>query len=252
MNNIHFFLNKENIDTLWDVICDIQIFKKLPKNYKENVFDVFHNNLNGFYEVESKKTVNLIDLNKKCVLLILNYIQTKYSFKLSQKIKIHDDYDDKSITYAEIQNDKRTQFEKDLHLKKQDFENLIKLKVPPIPNFSDKYEENPIVESIQEIILKRNYDISQINNTFQENSSKKWLNSLDTSIKSEKINDDKKNVSWGNNEEIEFEDNDNDNNIFLKLKQIPYKNNEDRFIFIENEIKKMNLKINELINILKK
>ena len=255
--SIQNFLKKENVDTLWDVIVDEDIFKFLSKDIQEKVLQVFMDNIRGFFSVEMKKTTQLIDMNKKYILLILTHIRNNYPNQIHNKIKIYNDLPVKeSITYEEIHNEKKSQFEKDLQKRQEDFTNAMTLQVPEVPEFSDNFKETPISEMdkmIKEITAKRNYDVEQINKSNQgtiENADT-WLKPQETSVKSEKLNpninkpitqennsrlkylnvDDitliqkGKNVTWGQNEEYNIptleDDTDSDNNIFKKLKKIP-------------------------------
>jgi len=284
--SITTFLNEENLKVLWDVIIDADILKFQPKIYQEKIFQIFLVNSKGFYEVERKKINNLIELNKKYILLILNHIKQTAINPQPNKIKILDEIpkpqvEKELITYEEIQNDRKSQFEKDLNKRRQDFENIMTIKAPPVPEFSDKYEDTPIEEMdkiIKEMTAKRNYDVEQINrnNIYKQQTSQvdNWLKPQETSLKSEKIsnnnnntntntntNINKKNVSWGKNqtkeikldiEEYNEEIENMDDNIFKKFKQIVpekliNKNNEINNLKInelENEVKNINEKIN--------
>ena len=61
------FLNKDNVNMLWDVISDEEIFRSLSREFQSEVSQIFIYNIVGFYEVESKKTPNLIEINKNCI-----------------------------------------------------------------------------------------------------------------------------------------------------------------------------------------
>ena len=255
--NINNFLNKENINTLWDVISDEEIFKFLSRDIQSKISNLFSNNIKGFFETERTKTNSLIDLNKKYILLILNHIKKSYPYQ-PNKIKIYDELPvnehitvKEHITVEEIQNDRKTQFEKDLQQRQQEFENIINVKVPPVPEFADKCEEIPISEMdkiIKEMTAKRNYDVEQINRNYSAdvNQTNNWLMSQETSLKTEKlspqknkeeekhkysrfnflnleevdqnniISPTKKNVTWGDNEEFD----EVEENIFNKLKKV--------------------------------
>lgn len=225
------FLNKENISTIWEVIIDEDIFKFLTRDIQENIFQMFTNNIKGFYEAEKSKTTQLMDLNKKYILLILSYITKNYPQKIPNKIKIsNEEANNELITYEELQNDRKTQFEKDLIKKQEEFENTINVKPPPVPEFSDKYEDKPISEMnilIKEITSKRNYDVEQINYNYQTtgNQVNNWLKPQDTSIKLEKFNS-----------HLSFEDNNqtNTNNKKLKYLNLEDENN----ITINNLVQK--------------
>jgi hypothetical protein len=50
--NINNFLYKENLNTLWDVISDEDIFKFLSRDIQSKVAELFTNNVKGFFEIE--------------------------------------------------------------------------------------------------------------------------------------------------------------------------------------------------------
>jgi hypothetical protein len=259
--SIQSFLKKDNVETLWDVIIDENIFKFLSKDNQIKVYNIFVENIKGFFENEKNNSVNLIDINKKYILLILNYIKNTYSNQIPNKIKIYEESPVKElITYEEIQSDKKTQFEKDLMKRQNDFTNAMALPTPEVPEFTDKFTDSPISEMdkmIKEITAKRNYDVEQINRSFQtqnsNESSDEWLKPQETSIKKEKLNNKiigninklnleerEKNVTWGENKEIflpsieEDQESNYENNIFNKLKKI------------NNSPENITLKINEV------
>lgn len=250
------FLKKENIDTLWDVIIDEDIFKFLTREIQVNVFKLFNENMKGFFDVERIKTSKLVEMNKKYILLILNHIKKNYPNNMPSKIKIFNDSETKEpITYEEIQNEKKTQFEMELMKKQQEFTNSMSLQVPEVPDFKDNFTDEPISEMdkmIKEITAKRNYDVEQISkaNKGSIENADTWLKPQETSVKSEKLTPNisqhiiqetnsrskyqtiedtevqkNKNVSWGQNEEYNIpslsDEMDEDNNIFNKLKKIP-------------------------------
>jgi len=256
--SIQRFIKKENVDTLWDVIIDEDIFKFLSREVQGKIFQVFLDNIKGFFDVEKNNTTELIDMNKKYILLILTHIKKTYPNQMPNKIKIYNEDQVKGpITYEEIQNEKKTQFEKDLMKRQEDFTNAMALPVPEVPEFSDKFKDIPISEMdrmIKEITAKRNYDVEEINRVNQvtiENADN-WLKPQETSVKSEKlvskvqsnnqsiqennsrlkylnlednrIIEKNKNVTWGQNEEFDLpslnDENDFDNDIFKKLKKV--------------------------------
>jgi hypothetical protein len=231
--DVQDFIKKDNIDTIWEVIIDSDIFKFLTRDIQVNILKLFNQNIKGFFEVERTKTTNLIEMNKKYILLILNYIKKNYPHNMPNKIKIYNEFETKEpITYEEIQNEKKTQFESDFMKRQQEFTNAMTLAVPETPEFKDKYIDEPINEMekiIKEMTAKRNYDVEQINRSYQKDSDQ-WLKSQETSIKSEKfifdelqkqqdknqgrfkyLNNDNlekgKSVSWGENQEFQMGEN---------------------------------------------
>ena len=241
--NINNFLNKENLTTLWDVISDEDIFKFLSRDIQSKIAQLFSNNVKGFFETEKTKTNSLVDINKRYIMLILNHIKKTYTQQMPSKIKILDETPTKEfITAEELQNERKSQFDKDLNKRQEEFENIMAVKAPPVPNFLDKYEDKPIGEMdkiIKDMTAKRNYDVEQItkNSVIDDN----WLKPQETSVKSEKITKEnqpinesrfrylnidtqqvsptKKTVTWGNN--TETSDSEIEENIlFKKLKKV--------------------------------
>jgi hypothetical protein len=291
--NINNFLHKENLNTLWDVISDEDIFKFLSRDIQSKVAELFTNNFKGFFEIEKTKTTSLVDINKKYIMLILNHIKKTYTQQMPNKIKILDETPVKEIiTAEELHNERKSQFDKDLFKRQEEFENIMAVKAPPVPNFLDKYEDKPIGEMdkiIKEMTSKRNYDVEQItkNSVIDDN----WLKPQETSIKSEKITKEpqqinesrfkylnadtqqqsptKKNVTWGNNAETsdsEIEETlfkklkkikqpeiEFDNNISLSFEEINNNvSNEDKIKELQSEVKQLNSKLDMIINLLQK
>lgn len=284
MTNTDFFKNA-NIDMLWDVIIDEEIFKNKQPAIQTEIRNTFLNNIQGFYKIENQNTSSLIDLNKKYILIILNYIKNSFSPQKTQnissqqiprKIKISDEpIKDKKelITYEDIQNDRTSQFEKDLNKYKDEFNDAMSLPIPPVPNFSDNEKDLPIGEMekmIKEMTDKRNYDVELINRNISGNKADNWLKPQETSIKSEKFQQPpqikdlntkpqldaiKKNVTWGENESVELTQNyadfNMDSDLFKKLKKVtgPGPNEIEtigEISLLKEDIKKINNKLEML------
>ena len=240
--NTTSFLNNENVKVLWDVVIDEDIIKRQSREFHENILNLFRSNLKGFYDVESQKTTNLIDMNKKYILLILNYANKQIA-QIAQnvkpeyrKIKILDELPQKKvnelITYEEIQNDKRSQFDKDLNRRQEEFSNSMALPVPPVPKFSDNLEDCPINEiekAIKELTSQRNYDVEQINRSNNNSLSSNvdnWLKPQETSVKNDKLSPQAQPLQNGNI---------NGNNSRLKYIKTDNENVENQVISLERE-----------------
>ena len=280
MSNQNFF-KENNISTLWDVIADEDVFKFLSRDNQINVFKIFNDNIKGFFETEKVNETNLINMNKKYILIILNYIKKNFPNNMPNKIKIYQDSETKeAITYEEIQNEKKSQFEMNLAKRQEEFTKAMSIDIPKTPEFKDNFIDEPInqmEEMIKEITAKRNYDIEQVTHLQQQDN--KWLKPQETSIKNEKlifssqnqgnikenqqqnkykIQDQKeKNVTWGENEVFlqEEQEQEENENIFKKLKTIKNTNENnfnDRLMIIEEKIEIYNKKIDKILDLLQK
>ena len=237
--NTTSFLNNENVKVLWDVVIDEDIIKRQSREFQENILKLFRNNLKGFYDVESQKTTNLVDMNKKYILLILNYANKQIAQNVKpeyRKIKILDELPQKKvnelITYEEIQNDKRSQFDKDLNRRQEEFSNSMALPVPPVPKFTDNLDDGPITEiekAIKELTSQRNYDVEQINRSNNNSLSSNvdnWLKPQETSVKNDKLSPQAQPLQNGNI---------NGNNSRLKYIKTDNENVENQVISLERE-----------------
>ena len=285
------FLNKENIQVLWDVLVEdpiIQTFCSSQEKIAE-LTKLFESNLKDFYEVERKNCNNLIELNKKYMLLIINYFNSKQNIQNiktstptafhyvnkglsheNRKITIHDESIKQAITYEEIQNERKSQFEKDYSQRQQEFTNAMTLPIPSVPNFSDKMDE-PICEielEIKRIQEQRKYDIEMINNTHQKidntqneldiNKTIDWLQPERTSIKNGK------HISWSDDkneyylnketglEVVQENDINTQPGFFSKLKKIETTNTNNNNIsddisYLKGEVTNLNEQVKLLI-----
>jgi len=243
--SVQNFIKKDNIDTIWDVIIDEEMFKFLSRDIQSNVLKLFNENIKGFFETERIKQTSLIEMNKKYILLILNYIKKNYPNNMPNKIKIYQDSETKeSSTYEEIQNEKKTQFEKDLMKRQEEFTNAMALPLPEVPDFTDKFTDSPISgmeKIIKEITAKRNYDIEQINRKNQEKieNADNWLKPQETSIKSEKLitktneheqPNNQNRLKYLNNQDKNLDKNLDNNTIIEKNKNVSWGLNEEFYL----------------------
>jgi len=238
------FIQKENIQMLWDVVSDEDIFKFLSPDIQSSVYNVFINNIQGFFEVERTKSNSLVDMNKKFILLILNHIRKTYPYQPS-KIKIYTDPPVKElITYEEIHNDRKSQFDKDFSKRQEEFEDFMAIKAPPVPEFTDPVGKNdtPIKEMdkiLKEMQAQRNYEVEQINKIYSNpninsNQPDNWLKPQETSLKSEKFQGEKSKPEEGQNYSRFKFLNDIENNLSSNTtkKNVSFSNNDEVNTFI--------------------
>lgn len=288
------FLKEKNVKMLWDVVSDEDIFRFLTPDNQIKIYQLFLNNIEGFSENEGTKTNSLVDLNKKYILLILNHIKKTYS---PSKIKIHNEQQQQPlkelITFEEIQNDRKSQFEQDFNRIQEEFEDSISIKPPPLPEFTDPKgkTDEPIKEMdkiLKEMQSRRNYEVEQINRSYNTSNVDNWLKPQETSLKTEKYENmkqevqtnnrfkylneldnnltPKKNVTFNNNDqvntfisELEEVQDDEEINLFSKFKKVNKKEDnitlsineeEDRISKLERSVTNLNEKMDKIISLL--
>ena len=283
--SVNDFLTKQNVDLLWEVIIDDDLFKNKPKELINQIGSIFTQNLRGFNEAEKNNSNTLMSMNKRFIGLMLNHSR---SIIISNKNPTSVQKQKELITSTDLQTERMTQFEKELSQKQSEFTNAMSLPVPPVPKFSDNNLDEPMGEmelAIKKAVEQRNYDIEQVSKNLNKSNADSWLKSQETSLKSEKIvplknqnfpvqnslkyikidNENientiikkdiidlgpKKQITW-EDENISFkivdkEENDTiENNIFKKLKKISPETNEEI-----NKEGNESFKINNRMNIL--
>lgn len=285
------FLNKENLTIIWDVISDEETFKFLSRDKQTKIAQVFENNLTNFYNGEKNKSTNLVDMNKKFILMILKYIKETFP-QQHGKIKIHEEIplnkNKELITNEEIKNQRTSQFERDLNARQMEFENAITIKQPPVPEFGDKLEDKPITDMdriLKEMTEKRNYEVLSIaNNQTQNQNPDSWLKPQETSIQNEKLqkpqskenknvnnngnrlkyikiendeisltNEPKKNVSWDQNLTTDIQSIENNDIEGINIfNKLKKTEQKDRIQILEDEVKFLNSKIDMILDLLNK
>ena len=197
---VNDFLTKQNVSLIWEVIMD-DVLKNKPQEVIIKITNIFNSNLKGFFENEKQKSRNVMELNKKYISLIINYIDANFSQKqphinMQQQHQLKH-VEKELITHDDLQSDRMSQFDNKLNTIKQDFSNAMSLPIPEKPDFSDKLD-TPFTElelEIKKVMEQRNYDIEQINRNNLEantnsntNANTNWLKPQETSVKNEKVN----------------------------------------------------------------
>ena len=223
---------------IWDVISDGDIYKLLSKENQNKVTIIFNNNIKGFFDNECKNPTNLMEMNKKFIILILNYIKNNLSSSSQlNKIKIHEEvlpntHSKELITYEEIQTERQSQFEQEFNKKQEEFSSAMTLSKPQTPEFKDNFNEGPITEMekiIKEITSQRNYEVEQISKYHKPPDN--WLQSKETSIKNEKQINSESDSNNNNNNRLKYLKIDNENIILTnnseKVKNVTWGTNSE-------------------------
>jgi len=184
-NEYHDFLNKENIEMIWEIIMDESLIKKMREHEIKKLQQNFISNTKQFYQREKQTNQNLMKMNKKFIEKMLN--QIKMMDKSNDKSNIKNN-ENKGITVEDFQNFRKTEFENQLLQKQNDFQNAMTIKLPEKPKFNETLDGpiNEMEDLIARTLAQRNFDIEQIQQTVDNEKVKSFLKSQETSIKAEK------------------------------------------------------------------
>ena len=157
------FLSNQNIELLWEVLLGESSIQQIQNGDATNLYNMFIHNVHEFYQNEQKNNNNiteLVSLNKKCLTQIIRSIKTP-SNNSNTTNNTHNIY-----KIQDIHAKRQQLFEEQLAQKRNDFELSMTMQKPPVPNFTEKIENDKIQgmdELIARTIAQRNFDVSQIN-----------------------------------------------------------------------------------------
>ena len=222
---LNAFNMSSNIELLWDVLLnELQI----NQTNKDNIRTVFDTNLPIFVSslINKRNKYSIMDLNKEFlsqVVLAVNKLFPKQNVNV-KRITITDEEVGEPYKIEDIHASRQSNFDKELERKRIELETYM---MPPKPrelNFSDNMTIDKITSMdsiIAEKITQRNMEI---NGNYDYETPEHWLKPIETSIKTEKMPEKSKKISWNEpirNEPIRNESirNEPTISIFNKLKQ---------------------------------
>lgn len=209
---INQFINRDNMQMIWDVLRETDIYESLPNEKRGEFQQSVIANMNKFYNKEKNspskyQTQDLITMNKGFIESMISELSLSSHDDLPPlKLKPPINYNDHPnnninniakplmVTAKDIQAERQTQFESRLNKQREDFDSVINVKKPPLPEFADKLDQPPISEMeslIAKTIAQRNFEMDQIQKTFASSSitNSSFLEAKDTSLKTEKQRD---------------------------------------------------------------
>jgi hypothetical protein len=251
------FTESANVDLLWEIIYDTHVNDNTINIRDPNTSLHFKTEFISKFNEFTKNVKNtssytdLVSLNKDFILTYVNSLNSNVKVKEPEPIQItiEDIESYRTDNRIDIQSTRITNFEKELKLKQNDFEDSMKIKVPVPLDFKDRELDKPI-EKMEELIARtlaqRNFEIEQIHiKTQNPEEAEKWLQPQETSVKTDKVVQknikttgiDNKHVTWNDNITFEIkEENKVVPNIFTKLKI--HNNPEEESIIVENSYDK--------------
>ena len=264
------FLHNQNKELLWGLLYELDIFNNIPDNHIQNIKNLFENELQNIL-----KSTNLSNLSNSPTLLDLNKIAIK---QLPAKIN----------RYKLMALDKKEIIKQSFSKRQEEFDNLINIKKPDLPNFLDSkdepFDKNNMDLLLNDMIASREKTFSQIikpvknqnqanNNQANQNQSNNNQNNLTLQIgntihETDEILNIKKIVSFSNEitgNEITGNEITRNEELHLDIESIIKPDNILELTFLdkikkttlkenekEKEIKEIHIKIDELYSMLAK
>lgn len=228
------FINKENLNLLWNVLLDEFNINNSNKNLINNIKFVFESNINPFILRANQKST-IMELNKQFLSQLVLAVNRLFpNFKGFDHVNQGQEKNIKRITISDeellnepykiedIQASRQSEFDKNLEQKRMDMENYMTPKKPQELDFSDRNTDNKITSMdylVAEKMAQRNLEIEQLKHTTTDINMENWLTPKETSVKNEKTIFEKKNIVKNNENNILNNISIDSNNISLSINE---------------------------------
>ncbi len=241
MSSLSHFINKQNINLLWDVLLDELNINKTNTKLIKNIRTVFESSINPFISSSNKSNANLniMELNKlflSQLVLAVNKLFPNFTSLQEQNFKritIFDEDISESHSLEEpykiedIHASRQNNFEKEVEQKRMEMENYMTPQKPKELDFSDNISDSKI-KSMDTLIankmVQRNLEMEDFQQNNHNISPEIWLTSKETSVKNEKnITVQTDVIKHNQNSKLKHISFDN-NNITLSNNETQFKN----------------------------
>jgi hypothetical protein len=229
MSDITHFLEKANMNLLWEVLLDELDVNENNIKIIDKIKVIFTSNMEHFVTNVSKNTNNkikLVELNKQFLSQIILAVKKLLFSTNSQmkKITIANEEINEPYKIEDIHLSRQHNFESQVEKKRVELEKFMTPEKPKALDFSDKKKDGKITAMdslIAEKMAERELDI---HTTYSDYKPDTWLTPTETSVKNDK---QLKKVSWTENvldlnvdlNLNQDEDSNSTSSIFNKLKK---------------------------------
>lgn len=212
------FLNKQNIELLWDVLLDELNVNKSNTVLIQNIKLVFDKNI-GLFSSKLNPKISIMVANKHFLSQMVIAINKLFPKEQPKLIKISDE-ELEPYKIEDIQTARKQEFETQYELRKNDFDSFMNTPKPKEINLSYNISEEKITSMdslVADKMAERERDIL----ISPDPNAQKWLQSFETSVKPQQQQD---NISKTNSgQRLKHIQIDNTNNISLNISEKPKK-----------------------------
>lgn len=175
------FNSNDNKGLLWGLMYEGGVFTNIPQNQISKVKDMFEEKINHW----DNKPGTVLERNKEAMMEMvkeLEILRTKPTLTSISERK----YDvpgaiQNAVTSNEIQSQRREVFNSNLKERQNDFNNMMSVKKPEKPDFSDDMPDNPPVGNnemdklLADMIAKRDLQLTNVSSNHDPNAAQEWI-----------------------------------------------------------------------------
>ncbi len=214
------FLNKQNIELLWDVLLDELNVNKSNTVLIQNIKLVFDKNI-GLFSSKLNPKISIMVANKHFLSQMVIAINKLFPKEQPKLIKISDEEVLEPYKIEDIQTARKQEFESQYELRKNDFDSFMNTPKPKEINLSYNISEEKITSMdslVADKMAERERDIL----ISPDPNAQKWLQSFETSVKPQQ-QDNNINKNTNSGQRLKHIQIDNTNNISLNISEKPKK-----------------------------
>lgn len=219
------FLNKQNIELLWDVLLDELNVNKSNTVLIQNIKLVFDKNI-GLFSSKLNPKISIMVANKHFLSQMVIAINKLFPKEQPKLIKISDEEVLEPYKIEDIQTARKQEFESQYELRKNDFDSFMNTPKPKEINLSYNISEEKITAMdslVADKMAERERDIL----ISPDPNAQKWLQPFETSVKPQQQQDTNRNQNPNSNpntgQRLKHIQIDNINNISLNISEKPKK-----------------------------
>lgn len=175
------FNSNDNKGLLWGLMYEGGVFTNIPQNQISKVKDIFEEKINHW----NNKPGTVLERNKEAMMEMVKELETLRTkpalTSISQRKYDTPQAPQNAVTLNEIQTQRRESFNNNLKERQSDFNNMMAVKKPEKPDFSDDSPDNPPVGNnemdklLAEMIAKRDLQLSNVSSSHDPNAAQEWI-----------------------------------------------------------------------------
>ncbi len=216
------FLNRQNIELLWDVLLDELNVNKSDTTLIKNIKLVFDKNI-GLFSSKLNPNISIMVANKHFLSQMVIAINKLFPKEQNKLIKISDEEVIEPYKIEDIQTARKQEFESQYELRKNEFDSFMNAPKPKEINLSYNISEEKITAMdslVADKMAERERDIL----ISPDPNAQKWLQPFETSVKPpHQDNNINKNSNPTSGQRLKHIQIDNTNNISLNISEKPKK-----------------------------
>lgn len=167
------FNSNDNKALLWGLMYEGGVFTNIPQEHLAKVKDIFERKITSLNESEG----TVLEKNKKAMMDMVKELEILRTKPTLTNVKERN-YDT-PVTSNDIQMKRREAFNNNLEKRQSEFNDMMTVKTPDKPDFTDSPDDPPIGSEMDQLladmIAKRNLQLSNVTANHDASAAQEWI-----------------------------------------------------------------------------